>query len=409
MRIVGVIFALAMAAVQGWGVGPAAKPEFRERRAELRKKLNGTLVLFGRTEGRDETFRANQEPNFYYLSGVSEPGAILLLTKSDETLFLPARNERREIYVGHRTAPEDKDARTVTGFEAVLPVEKFESALARAIEGGEGVFTLTERPDSSRLKQLVPFRDLRDAAPMIAALRVKKSASETDLITRATDVTVNAQRAAWKKVQPGIYEYQAVAVFTAALLDQGCEGYAYSPIFGSGPNGTVLHYDANARRMDAGEVMVIDAAAQCGGYTTDVTRTVPVSGKFTPRQRELYEIVLGAQNAAIAAIKPGVAMSELTKIARDYINSHGKDLKGNTLGKYLPHGVSHHVGLEVHDPGPQTIAPGMILTVEPGIYIPEENIGIRIEDTVLVTENGAKILSAGLPREPDEVEKAMAR
>lgn len=385
------------------------RQEYSARRAELRKKLDGTLVLFGRTEGRDDYFRVGQETNFYYLTGFSEPGAILLLTKDEESLFLPRRNERREIYNGRRVAPEDKDAREATGFDNVLPAERFESSLVKALESGQSVYGLTERPDGARLRQLVPLREVRDAAPLIAAMRVKKSTAEVALITRATEVTLDAHRAAWKRTQPGIFEYQAVAVFTAHVLDAGCEGQAYSPIFGSGPNGTILHYNASSRRMDSGEVMVIDAGAQCDGYATDVTRTIPVNGQFTPRQRELYEIVLGAQKAAIAAIKPGVPMADLTKIAREYIDKHGKDLKGNSLGKYLPHGVSHHVGLDVHDPGPTTLEAGMVVTVEPGIYIPEENIGIRIEDTVLVTETGAKVLSAALPREPDEVEKAMAR
>jgi Xaa-Pro aminopeptidase len=290
-------------------------------------------------------------------------------------------------------------------------VEKFETALGKALESGPSLYALTDRPEADRLKRLAPLRDLSSAATMIAALRVKKSAAEVAAITRATQVTEDAQRAAWKRVKPGIYEYQAVATFTGTLLEAGCEGYSYAPIFGSGPNATVLHYNASTRRMDAGEVMVIDAAAQCDAYASDVTRTIPVNGKFTPRQRELYEIVLGAQKAAIAAIKPGVLMSDLTKICKDYLDSHGKDLKGEKLSKYLPHGVSHHVGLDVHDPGvmPGTLAAGMVITVEPGIYIPEESIGIRIEDVILVTENGAKILSTGLPREPDEVEKAMAR
>ncbi len=387
------------------------KSEYQARRTELRKTLEGPLVLFGRTEGRDEVFRLGQEQNFYYLTGFSEPGAILVLTKHDEYLFIPHHNERREIYNGKRTAPEDAEARTTTGFDNVVGLEKFESVMSKALESGEHVYGLTDRPDTERVKRLAPLREVTSAAPLIAALRVKKSPGEVAEITRATNVTVAAQKAAWKKITPGIYEYQAVAVFTASLLDAGCEGYAYAPIFGSGPNSTVLHYNSSTRRMDSGEVMVIDAAAQCGSYTSDVTRTVPVNGKFTARQREIYEIVLGAQKAVLAAIKPGVNMSDLTKIARDYIDSHGKDLHGKSLGKYLPHGVSHHVGLDVHDPGPMPtiLAAGMVITVEPGIYIPEENIGVRIEDTVLVTENGAKNLSAALPREPDEVEKAMAR
>lgn len=406
MRILGLLCILAAGASAA-----VPKSDYRARRAELRKELQGPLILFGRAEGRDEVFRLGQEQNFYYLTGFTEPNAILLLTRDDEMLFLPQHNERREIYNGKRSGPGDAGVTETTGVSKVLAIEKFESALAQALDSGDSIYGLTERPEATWLKQLAPRRELKNAAPMIAALRMKKSPAEIAAITRTTEVTAAAQRAAWKRVQPGIYEYQAVATFTASLLEAGCEGYSYAPIFGSGPNSTALHYNASSRRMDGGEVMVIDAAAQCDGYASDVTRTVPVNGKFTPRQREIYEIVLGAQKAAIAAIKPGVAMSELTRIARDYINTHGKDLHGNSLGKYLPHGVSHHVGLDVHDPGTPgaTLSAGMVITVEPGIYIPEENLGVRIEDTVLVTENGAKVLSAGLPREPDEVEKAMVR
>jgi Xaa-Pro aminopeptidase len=198
------------------------------------------------------------------------------------------------------------------------------------------------------------------------------------------------------------------------FFENGCERYAYSPIVGSGPNSTILHYSANRRRMDQGELLLIDAAAECGYYASDITRTVPINGKFTARQREIYEIVLGAQKAAIAAIKPGARMAgetdSITRIARDYINSHGKDLHGEPLGKYFTHGLGHPVGIDVHDPavnGP--LQAGMVITVEPGIYIPEENIGVRIEDVVLVTEKGARVLSQALPREVDEIEKALAR
>jgi Xaa-Pro aminopeptidase len=411
MRKFCAMSALAGMAICAFAADPISTDEYRSRRAQLREKLDGTLVLFGRAEGRDDVFRARQEPNFYYLTGFTTPGGIVLLTRNTETLFLGRHNERREIYNGRRTAPEDPDARARTGFETVLPIEKFEAALAKAVESGEPVYALSGRPETARLKQLLPLREISDAGPVIAHLRVKKSEAEIAAIEHTTNVTIEAQRAAWKRIHPGIFEYQAVATFTAALLEAGCEGYSYAPIFGSGPNSTVLHYSADSRRMDAGEVMVIDAAAECGAYASDVTRTVPVNGKFTPRQREIYDIVLGAQKAVIAAIKPGVLMADLTKIARDYINSHGKDLHGNSLGKYLPHGVSHQVGLDVHDPGvtPSTLASGMVITVEPGIYLPEENIGVRIEDVVLVTGDGSRVLSAALPREPDEVEKALAR
>ncbi len=166
--------------------------------------------------------------------------------------------------------------------------------------------------------------------------------------------------------------------------------------------------------MDNGEVVVLDAAAECESYASDITRTVPVGGKFSARQREIYLVVLGAQKAAIAALKPGVRLSgegdTLTKLAKDYMDAHGKDLHGEGLGKYFVHGLGHQIGLQVHDPnlnGP--LEAGMVVTIEPGIYIEEEGIGVRIEDVVLVTENGAKVLSAALPREPDEIEKAVAK
>ena len=169
--------------------------------------------------------------------------------------------------------------------------------------------------------------------------------------------------------------------------------------------------------MDSGELVLMDVAAECSMYASDITRTVPVNGKFTPRQRELYDVVLGAQKAAIAAIKPGVMLGSsknkigLQKIAADYIDSHGKDEKGNSLGKYFIHGLGHHVGLDVHDATDPALPleAGMIITIEPGVYLPQEGIGIRIEDVVLVTENGAKVLSSSLPREVNEIEKAMAR
>jgi Xaa-Pro aminopeptidase len=163
--------------------------------------------------------------------------------------------------------------------------------------------------------------------------------------------------------------------------------------------------------MDRGELLLMDVGAECAGYAADITRTIPVGARFTGRQREIYEVVLGAQNAVIASIKPGVALGELTKTAREYINTHGKDLHGEPLGKYFTHGVSHHVGLDVHDATDfsQPLAEGNVITVEPGIYIPEENIGIRIEDMVQVTKDGARLMSGALPRDPGEIEKALGR
>jgi Xaa-Pro aminopeptidase len=388
--------------------------EFKTRRANLRNSLDGVLVLFGHVEGRDEVFRVDEEPNFYYLTGWSQPGARLLLTSTRELLFLPHHNERVEHFQGRRASAEDPDVHALTGFEEVRPIEKFEYELNQALSEQAILYAPLSQPGADKLKTLYPFREISDAVPIITKLRVKKSPAELAAIQHATDVSVEAHRAAWKRMAPGLSEYQIAAVLWSTYIENGCEGVAYSPIVGSGINSTILHYSANQRRMDRGEVVVMDAAAQCADYASDITRTVPVGGKFTARQREIYKIVLGAQKAAIAALKPGIRMAgpgdSLTKIVRDYMDSHGRDQHGEPLGKYFIHGLGHPVGLQVHDPGVDgPLEAGMVVTIEPGIYIPEESIGVRIEDVVLVTENGAKVLSAALPKEADEIEKAVAK
>jgi Xaa-Pro aminopeptidase len=218
-----------------------------------------------------------------------------------------------------------------------------------------------------------------------------------------------------KTIKPGLYEYQVAARMVEIHAYAGCETEAYSPIVGTGINSTVLHYNKLDRKIEDGDIVLLDVGGQYSGYASDITRTIPANGKFTPRQREIYEIVLGAQNAALDALKPGMtlggsASTSLQKIAMDYIDSHGKDKDGHSLGRYYIHGLSHHVGLDVHDPsGPsRPLEPGMVITIEPGIYIPEENLGVRIEDDVLVTPTGYKVLTARLPRSPDEIEKIMA-
>jgi len=289
-------------------------------------------------------------------------------------------------------------------------VESFESELHKQLDHYAGIYALGEQ-STTLLKALAPLRDISDAGRPIARLRMHKSPEELALIQRSIDATLEAHRAAWKRAAPGEYEYQVAAAMTAVYFEAGCERHAYAPIVGSGPNSTVLHYSRNSRRMDGGEVLLMDVGAECAGYAADITRTIPVGAPFSKRQREIYDVVLGAQNAVIAAIKPGLPLGDLSKIAHEYINTHGKDLHGESLGKYFTHGVSHHVGLDVHDATDfsQPLAEGNVITVEPGVYIPEENIGIRIEDMVLVTKDGAKLMSGALPREPGEIEKALGR
>src|SRR5579862_2706304 len=406
------VLAMSAASLMAAGISPR---EYQERRGELRKSLDGVMVLFGADDPDDLHTSFFQESNFLYLSGWREPGAVMLLTQQTEILFLPARDLRMELYTGRKLDPGDPDASKQAGFERVMPKSALESAFLKVLETSPRVYLIPGDPRGQKLKSLAVFHEEVDAAQDIARLRMVKSPTEIELIANATDATVAAHLAGWKKTRPGVWEYQIAAVMTNVYFERGCERNAYAPIVGSGPNSVILHYAANHRRLDSGETVVADVGAECSDYATDVTRTVPAGGKFTPRQRELYEVVLGAQKAAIAAVKPGAVMrggkGSLQQIARDYIDSHGKDLHGDSLGKYFTHGLGHYVGLDVHDPGDSSwpLQSGMIITIEPGVYIPEENIGIRIEDTVLVTDSGAKLLSGTLPREPGEIEKRLGK
>jgi Xaa-Pro aminopeptidase len=393
--------------------------EYKQRRAALRKAVpEGLVILFGATEKDHGDLRSPffQEGNFYYLTGWSEPGAILVIAPEEEILFIPKRDAEQEKWTGPKVAPGDSSAITASGFDRVAASQSFESHVPRWLENIKRIYTLTAEPEADQLRKLLPLRELSDISPEIAKLRMVKSQAEIDMIQHSTEVGIQAHRAAWRAIKPGIPEYQIAAVMSYVYHGNGCERHAYAPIVGSGINAATLHYSKNRRTMDRGDLLLMDVGPECAMYATDITRTVPVEGKFTARQREIYDVVLGAQKATIAAIKPGVMLgnrttkSGLHKIAADYIDSHGKDKDGKSLGQYFTHSIGHHVGLDVHDPANMSmpLTAGMIITVEPGIYIPEENIGVRIEDMVLVTENGAKVLSSSLPREIDEIERAMA-
>jgi Xaa-Pro aminopeptidase len=260
-----------------------------------------------------------------------------------------------------------------------------------------------------------PQVKLKDVRGNIEALRVIKSPGEITFLRKAIDLSVDSHLAAMKMMRPGVWEYQVAAKMVEVHGMGGSEVEGYAPIVGAGFNSTVLHYDQLSRKIEDGDIVVLDVGAQYAGYSADITRTLPANGKFTARQREIYDIVLGAQNAAMAALKPGMNLCKsgeksVYKISFDYINSRGADLHGKKLGQYYIHGLGHHIGLDVHDPGSycKPLEPGMVVTMEPGIYIPEENLGVRIEDDVLITETGYELLSKRLPRDPAEIEKVMA-
>jgi Xaa-Pro aminopeptidase len=410
---------------------------FAERRAKLIAAVGAPVVIFGYTghEEANPSYVFMQEENFYYLTGHNEEGAALLLvpesaaqkgwTGPREILYLPPRNLTEEKWNGPRMGLDDPGIKDRTGFADVEVFAKLRDALAALAKTFPEMYTELPGPHdegyphaanwSKWVKEAAPQATLKDVSPAVGTLRAVKSPGELALIQKAIDPSIDAQLAAMKMMHSGLYEYQVAAKMVEIHGYAGCETEAYAPIVGSGINSTVLHYNKLDRQIDGGEIVLMDVGGQYSGYASDITRTIPADGKFTPRQREIYEIVLGAQNAALAALKPGMTMggqgpTSLQKIAMDYIDTHGKDKEGRSLGRYYIHGLSHHLGLNVHDPsGPsRPLEPGMVITIEPGIYIPEENIGVRIEDDALITPTGYKLLTARLPRSPDEIEKIMA-
>lgn len=413
---------------------------YAERRAKLAAQADGPIVLWGFT-GREESSQSYvfaQEDNFYYLTGHNEEGAGLIVLPaakpgaSDswdgprEIFFLPPKNPAKEKWNGLRMSPSDPGIAARTGFATVEPFPEMRASIEKLAKLYPSFWTILpyekenggyphEKAVVDWLQLAVPQARLKDVRANIGALRQIKSPGELAFLRQAIELSLDAHLEAMKMMRPGLFEYQVAAKMVEIHALGGSEAEGYAPIVGAGPNSTALHYDKLSRKIEDGDIVVLDVGAQYSGYSADITRTLPANGKFTPRQREIYEIVLGAQNAALAALRPGMDMcrkgdKSLFKIAYDYINSHGKDLHGKSLGQYFIHGLGHNIGLDVHDPGGfcTALEPGQVVTIEPGIYIPEENLGVRIEDDVLITDSGYKLLSERLPRDPAAIEKIMA-
>jgi Xaa-Pro aminopeptidase len=410
---------------------------FAQRRASLAAKVGAPVVLFGFTgnENSSPSYVFNQDEDFYYLTGHNEEGAALLLLPPgapqkgwngpQEILFLPPRNLEEERWHGPRMGPDDPGIAEKTGFAAVESFDKLKSRLKALVSSYKEIYTLLPHPDdtgyphakiwSEWLADAEPRADWRDIAPAIGAMRQIKSPGEIALLTKAIDLSVDAHFVAMRMVKPGLFEYQVAARMVEVHSWGGCEGEAYAPIVGTGFDSTVLHFNELSRQIRDGDIVLMDVGCQYAGYAADVTRTVPANGHFTPRQKEIYDVVLGAQNAVFAALKPGMtlgggARNSLFQIALDYMNTHGADSQGRPLGRYFIHGLGHHIGLDVHDAGDpnRPLEPGMVITIEPGLYLPDENLGVRIEDDVLITDTGYKLLTARLPRTIPEIESIMA-
>ena len=397
----------------------AAQTDFRARRERLAAKIDanaGFVLLFGNEE-EDDSFRQNHD--FFYLTGWNEPGAALLIAPANaeraytEILFLPDQNVWMERWTGGRINASSPNAKAATGFDRVEPLDRLRDEMVRLVQTPRITLHTNSDDDGpgampmrwlTRANAFPRYTTRTEAAPLIADLRLIKDASEIAMLRKAANVTVAAHNAAQRALRAGATENEIAGLIEYEFRRGGCQRPAFPSIVGSGRNSTVLHYNENSGTLRDGDVVVMDIGAECALYASDVTRTRPVNGRFTPRQQEIYNIVLGAQQAAVAAFKSGVSVlrgtteSSLHKTALDYINTHGKDRNGQPLGQYFIHGLGHYVGLEVHDAGSYEtpLRPGTVFTIEPGIYIPEENIGVRIEDTYLVRNDGTlECLSCG--------------
>jgi Xaa-Pro aminopeptidase len=415
--------------------------DYRARRVALSKMTHGgVVVLFAPMagEGSDSVSGFRQENDFFYLSGWEEPDAALLISPEvpakdgnparpyTEILFLAAHNVTQEKWTGPKLGADNPRASELTGFDRVEVLDRLRDVLVNLLPQPRSVVFTDIANGSERSASTVPlqwlsranafpnYNSFADVKPLIADMRAIKDAGEIERIRHATEASKSAHRVAFKAMKPGMTELQIAGLMTGEFMQKGCERPAYAPIVGSGFNSTVLHYSENSKTIADGDLVVMDVAGEYAMYASDITRTVPANGKFTPRQREIYDIVLGAQRAAMEAfvsgksVLTGTSADSIYKVAFDYINTHGKDLHGKPLGQYFIHGLGHGVGLFVHDPSTTPLKPGNVFTIEPGIYIPEEKLGVRIEDILYVASDGKLVdLTADLPHTADEIEAAM--
>lgn len=444
-RFLGSLFVFALLLVNSSSaVERQSNADYRARRHALASKAKGGVVLLfapAESEGPNAIYGYRPDNNFYYLSGWPDPGAAILIAADTqakdesparaytEILFLPSRNLTQEKWTGAKLGPDRPDAAKITGFDRVEVLDNLRSELVHVLASRPAtIYTDTPAYDQDSnstvplqwMKQSNAFplsASFQDVRPLLSSLRTTKDDGEIELIRKATNASIAAQLAAMHAMKPGISEREISALEQYEWGKRGCERPAYSPIVGAGLNSTVLHYSEDSGPISAGDLVVIDAAGEYSMYASDITRTLPASGKFSARQREIYDIVLGAQRAAIAAFQSGQSTlkrnspNSLYKVAFDYINSHGKDSHGEPLGKYFIHGLSHYVGLNVHDEGDYEVplGPGMVFTIEPGIYMPEEKLGVRIEDIFYVDHRGKLVnFTESLPHATEDVERAMA-
>jgi len=432
-----------------------SKKEFASRRQLLMSHMepNSIAILPSATEkirNRDADYRFRQDSDFYYLCGFPEPEAVLVLIpgrKHGETvLFCRDRDRTREIWDGYRAGPEG--ACTQYQADDAFPIGDIDDILPGLLEGRERVYYSMGRDQSFDQKVMAWINTIRakvrsGASPpgeflnldhLLHDQRLFKRASEIRIMKAAAEISAEAHCGAMKLCKPGLYEYELEAEILHTFMKSGSRSPAYNSIVGSGDNACILHYVDNTKKVKDGELVLIDAGCELEHYASDITRTFPVSGKFSVEQKAIYELVLNAQMAAIDVIKPGNHWNDPHEISVRVITQGLVDLgllKGDvdTLIKeekyklFYMHRIGHWLGMDVHDVGDykidgewRVLEPGMVMTVEPGIYIaPDEKavakkwrgIGVRIEDDVVITKSGCDVLSSGVPKTVKEIEKLM--
>ena len=405
----------------------------KEVYAKHRRKLmesveeDSAVILFSGEapkKSADASYPFSPNRNFLYVTGIAEEGIILFMERVGddimETLFIHPYDELKAKWVGETIRSEEAEA--VSGISDIRHLEEFEEFLHKKIHRGRERIWLDLEKDSfaavpgsggvfaRRLRSEYPQLWISNAYPLITALRVIKDPEEVAEIRQAISHTKDAILNLWAKARPGMKEYELEADFNYSLKKNGVKELAFPTICAAGRQATVLHYEDNDQVAQDGQMVLLDLGASHNHYCADISRTFPVNGRFTDRQKEIYTIVRLAMDRVFAAIKPGVPFQRLNEITRE---TYAAELKRigliadeSEVSRYYFHGVSHYLGLDTHDVGSREIdlAPGMVLTVEPGLYIPEEGIGIRVEDDVLVTEDGMENLSIDIPRDIDEIE-----
>ena len=387
-------------------------------------KDNSMLILF---QAPDKEDFYDPSRNFLYATGIKESKDRLILMKHNgklfDCLFIQEYDPVEEKWVG-RTL-NSKEAKEISGINNIYYLKDFDEFVRETIKDNNIVYLELNRNNANdplsfteqyakELKEKYPYCQIENSINLFSYARTKKSKEEIDEIRKAIHITNLGIQELMKNIKPGIYEYQLESYFDQAIKFNGANGFSFSTIAASGKNSCCLHYSSNNAVIEKDNVMLFDLGATYNYYCADISRTIPVNGKFSKRQKEIYNIVLKGQELMFDTIKPGITQRELNKILRDYycieLKKIGLIKEDNELDKYYFHGVSHHLGLDCHDLcnyGP--LEAGAVISNEPGLYIPEENIGIRIEDDVLVTEDGCENLSSEIIKSVEDIEKFMSK